>query len=351
MNPAAEGTSVETGDRLSPVSPPPPRAATLWWLAPFLLAAIEVGSFFTTQERVVDEDDWNIAGGFVREGIQPERDVAVTAPRWADPLLRRTLGDNIDVSAAGRSDLAAYERVWALTIRGHDPMERLGSRTPTVDRWFGRVRVRRWDLGPSPVRFDFVEHIQDADVQLVMNGVGRPCPWRRTGFPYGGGVLQGPMTPAERFVCPSHPWLWVARTVLEDLDLQTRECIWQHPQGSDPVRTTFRNVPLGERLVFYGGIYHGHEHSMTGGPVYADIAVNGRRRGRFVHQDGNGWSRLDVETRALEDAARHPDARGEISVEVTAPVPHLRTFCWAATIRSGPRAETRLARASPGATP
>ena len=324
-----------TAERVS--SAARPKALSVWWLFPFILAVVEVGSFATTQSRVVSGDDWKRAGEFVRESFDSERDVAIVAPDWARPLALNALAEAASVAGAGRSDLAGYERVWALTSRGHDPSGLDVRRRPAVEHWFGRVRLRRWDLGASTVRYEFIEHIREAEVHLVQGGLERECPWRRTGFPYGGGVLQGPMVPGERFVCPSHPWLWVGRTVQEDLELQTRECIWQHPQGNEPVRATFRDVPLGERLVFYGGIYHGHEHAKEGGPIYADIRVDGRSLARFTHEDGNGWGRLEVETRPPEEAQKEPNAIGVVTVDVTAPIPHLRTFCWTATIRSGSR--------------
>jgi hypothetical protein len=57
----------------------------------------------------------------------------------------------------------------------------------------------------------------------------------------------------------------------------------------------------------------------------------------MIHRDGDGWKRMEVETRPRADVRAQPDRRGEVVVEVTAPAPHLRTFCWAATTRAGRR--------------
>ena len=97
--------------------------------------------------------------------------------------------------------------------------------------------------------YDFVEDIENAEVELVVTDGSKPCSWM-SAPPAPGGLGHGPMTPTERFVCdPQRPWLWVGATVLQDLELQPRRCIWQHPAGADPVRVTFSDVPLGERLV------------------------------------------------------------------------------------------------------
>jgi hypothetical protein len=248
--------------------------------------------------------------------------------------LRARLGDAMTFAQAAPSDLASFERLWALSIRGHDP-EEAPEAEPAVTRRFGRVLVRRWDLGPSPVLYDFVGNVRGAEVAMVQGGREVPCAWRRMGA-QGGALGAGAMWPAERFQCdPSRGWLFVAPTVTEDLDLRPRHCIWQHPPGLEPVRATFRDVPLGERLVFHGGLYYEHERKLEGGPIHAVVRVDGEEVGRMVHRDGDGWKRMEVATRSVEDVRARPDRLGEVTVEVSAPDPRFRTFCWSATTRTG----------------
>ena len=304
-----------------------------WWLLIVLLAGVETVGHFVIRARVADESDWEAAASFVRAEDR-DGDLIAAAPSWSDPVLREHLGDRISLAEAGRSDLAPFERIWVLSIRGHD--HPAAPRTdPAVDRSFGGVRVRRWDLGESPVLYEFAEHVREAEVELVQNGVEVPCRWVPHGRASGGGLGAGAMTPAERHVCdPARPWLWVGETVTEDLDLTPRHCVWQHPAGQEPVRATFRDVPLGDRLIFYGGIYYEHERMREHGPIAVRVLVNGMEVGRMTHRDGDGWKKIEVDPRA---ALGEDGARGDVSVEVTAPDPHLRTFCWSATTREGPR--------------
>src|SRR5690606_40169363 len=112
-----------------------------------------------------------------------------------------------DVAQAGRSDLAGFERLWALSIRGRRPAE-APDRVADDDRLFGAVRVRRWDLGPSSVRYDFVDHVRQADVTLGEGPDATPCRWMRAG-PRGGGLGAGAFWPSERFVCDvGRGFLW-----------------------------------------------------------------------------------------------------------------------------------------------
>jgi len=317
------------------------------WLALVVLLVVPAGELVAhalVRSRVVGVQDWTAA----TQAVAPELragDAVVSSPGWTDPLLRQTLGDRIPRAIAGRSDLAPFERLWALSIRDADPPEAPGS-PPALDRRVGPIRIRRWDLGPSPVRANLIDRLPTARVSVGEDGVGNvggappssPCPWRRRGQGRGGGLGAGPFTPAERFECdPRRPWLWVGETVVEDLDLAPRRCIWQHPDGTRPVTTIFPDLPLGDRIVLYAGLYYEHERDREGGPVVVEVAVDGAPVGRLVHRDGDGWKRLEALTRAPAEAEADPDARGTVSVSVTAENPRFRSLCWAATTRAGRR--------------
>jgi hypothetical protein len=277
-------------------------------------------------------DDWKRAAAFVRKNYRA-RDAISAAPEWADPTLRWVLGDRISLRDAGRSDLATFERLWALSLRGKRPAD-APARRPDLEREFGRVQVSRWDLGQSSVLVDLVENLEHARVSQLKGGREQACPFRRGNPGGGGGLGKGVVPPADRFVCDAHKrWLFVAPVVLEDLELRPRRCVWQHPRGPDPVRIRFNNVPLGQQLVLYGGLYYEHERRLQGAPVTAEVFVRGRSAGRMVHRDGEGWKRIVIPLHAV-------GSRGEVRIEVSTPRPARRGFCWAATVR-GPEERQR----------
>jgi hypothetical protein len=109
-----------------------------------------------------------------------------------------------------------------------------------------------------------------------------------------------------------------------------RYCVWQHPAGTEPIRASFADVPLGERLVLYGGLYYEHKRNLEHGPVSVAVRVDGEEIGRMTHADGDGWKRMEAST---QRAGRPRRERGTVTIEVTAPNPHLRSLCWAATTR------------------
>lgn len=320
-----------------PREPDAPRARrvrrALWLVLP-LVALAELVGYQVIVARVPAEADWDTAAAAVRAELT-ETDRVVSAPYWTDPLLREHLGDQMGFEMAAPSDSAPYDRLFELSIRGH-LSDAAPPRPADAEERYGRVTVRRWDLGPSTVRYNFVQSIQGAVVEHMVDGAARPCTWRRAGMSRHTGLAQGHIIPDERFVCgPGIPW--VGATVMENLDYRPHYCIYQHPKGPDPMRATFRNVPLGDRVVIYGGLYNRHEREGTGAPITARVRVDGESVGALVHRDLEGWASAVIPTRSAEAAAADPDARGDITVEVFAPNAGYRSFCWTGTVRSGER--------------
>lgn len=317
--------------------PPEHRSAVArwWWVALLVLPVVEVAGSLGVRAGVAEDADWAAAAEVVRAEHR-EGDVVTVAPAWADPVLRLHLGDLIGLEGAGRADLARYERLWVLSIRGHDAPDQ-PSASPELEREVGPITVRRWSLGDSPVLYDFVDRVESARVSFTEGGRTEPCPLRR-GAPRGGsGLFQPPMAPSARFVCdPRREWLWVGPTVMEDLHLRPRRCIWQHPIGPEPVEITFEDVPLGTHLVLYGGLYYIHERAHHGGVTRVSVRVDGDLVGHMDHHDGDGYKRTVIVTRP--PGADGPST-GTVSIATTADNPYHRSMCWSATTRRGPRAE------------
>jgi hypothetical protein len=299
------------------------RAFVLPWLALLCFAVLELSAHAWTRAEVPVQAEYEAAAAFVRAHMQA-RDLIVAAPGWIDPIVRQVLGDRIDLAMAGRSDSAAYERLWALSIRGARPAEAHAA-APELEQRFGRVRVLRYALGPSPVLYDFAEHVPQAEVSAIDRGQAQPCAWRAFPPPRGGGLGLGVLPPVQRFACDGRQASFVAPVVMEDLENTPRRCVMQPPLGSEPLRVSFRDVPLGRRIVLYAGLYYEHERMREGTEVQLRVSIDGREVGHMRHADGDGWKRMDIAT---------APGRGTVAVEVTTREPNRRMFCWAATTRS-----------------
>jgi hypothetical protein len=155
---------------------PAPRWASPWWLLFLGLAIAEVVALGVREHRVPSEGDWAGAAEFVRAKLSP-KDAITVAPDWADPLLRLYLGDRITTKIAGRSDLAAFDRLWVLSIRGKNASD-APHRPPDFAQAFGRVRVERFDFEPSKVLLDLADAINSARVEMRTAGVDEVCALR-----------------------------------------------------------------------------------------------------------------------------------------------------------------------------
>jgi hypothetical protein len=313
-------------------------AAWVWVLIAGL-AGFELVAHPLIHAATPSDESWEEASAFVRARFQPS-DRIVAAPSWVDPIVRSHLGDLLSLRMAAPSDLAGIDRVWEIGIRGATTH----AEPPILEEEFDGVRVRMWLMSTDEVRYDFVEEVEHAKVELVRAGGSQDCPWV-SARPSRGGLGHGPMAPPERFVCdPQRPWLWVGATVLQDLELQPRRCVWQHPAGKDPVRVTFPDVPLGERLVVRGGIDYNNERRRSHSPVTLRIWVDDRLAGELVHHDGDGWSGIDIDTVELGLE------RADVRFETTATDPKARLFCWSASAQAARSLESAAPERRHGAS-
>ena len=297
-----------------------PGLAAWVWVPIAALAVFELVAHPIIGAAIPSEASWEAAAAFVRARYQPSDRIAA-APGWVDPIVRKQLGDLLSPRMAAPPDDAGIDRLWELSIRG----ARSRDEPPQLEEEFDGVHVRMWSLLADELMYDFAEEISGAKVELVGTDRAKTCPWV-TARQMPGGLERGPMTPNERFVCDlRRPWLWVGATVLADLDLRPRRCVWQHPAGPNPVRVTFTEVPLGDRLLIRGGIDYQMERGRDHAPVTLRVWINDRMAAELVHRDGDGWAGLEIDTSAL------PAEPATVRFETTADDPKSRLFCWSAS--------------------
>lgn len=292
----------------------------------FLVSASAVGELAANAHitsEVARRDDWMDALAFVRSEWQPI-DVVTSAPRWTDPLLREAAHSLIDRNMAGRSDNHRYARLWALSIRGALSDE-APEGMPEFERDFGEVHLARYALPAPSLQYDFIDHIEEARVVRMDGANAIPCNFTPSfGNNISGGLQAGPLEGPRHQCDPARPWLWVGATTTMDYELRGRRCIWNHPEGSNAIISTYENVLLGETVSLYGGLWWEQERTLDRGDVELVVRVDGEEIGRMRHHDGDGWKHMEA---SIPEARR--GSRGSIAIEVTSTAPDWRTFCWA----------------------
>jgi hypothetical protein len=328
---------VAASSRLSPA----PKWASARWLALIGIALAELAALWVRQRNVPELDDYAAAAAIVRKDWR-SNDAVVIAPEWADPMLRLVLGDRMGLKLAGRADLASFERLWVLSLRGARAPE-APPRPPDFSKLERGIVVERYDFAPSPVQLDLVDALPSASVEFQQGEQQIPCAYmERFSGAQRGGLGAGPAAPRQRFACegPSGS-SFVGVTVIEDLALKPRRCVLTPPRTNEPVSITYKDVHLGSELVIYAGLYYEDERSEVGAPVTLRVLVNGQERARFVHEDGDGMKRYELGTQAtpFQAGQARPPARGDLRLEVSAPDAIHRSFCWAGSIRDARRRE------------
>lgn len=222
-------------------------------------------------------------------------DKVIVAPRWAEPLVRRALGDELmPLRDVAEQDLRFYEGVIEISILGQRSPDVLGFRE--VDRrQVGRFELRRL-VNPSPLRkrFDFVSELSPTRVDVRGTNPPVSCPWNERATPMSGGLGGNPTFPAKRFECPGSPFLNVSVTVIADEEFRARRCIWAHPLRDGELSIRYERVPLGSVIAGRSGMYWMIERARAGAPVTMRIRVDGHEVGTVVHTDGQGFAPFEV---------------------------------------------------------
>ena len=275
-------------------------------LAVALLATWETAQALIAPGRAPTNADWTAAAAEVRSGMRAG-DLVVTAPGWADPLLRMHLGDVITIPMAARMDDARYGRVWELAADGDQAAEARGK--VIRERRFGALSVRLLERPAAAVTFDFLEHWTDASVSRwdPAARVASPCPWQ-----------------ADRFTCPGGG---AVHRELVEVDTRIRRALLAPPVAGAIVSMEFPTVLLGRELVVAAGLHDVWARKYATGTVNVEVWIEGQPVHSFTVGNRSGWSLQRVDT-SSRDGRTLP-----VRIQISSPQPNLRNLAFAAEAR------------------
>ena len=311
-----------------------------------LFAALgEVGLHAHSATRAPQFDDYEVLVDAVDElrlGAEP----IIVAPAWAEPIVRKTLGDaRMPLAHVAAPSAHVAPAVVEISLLGERSEAYAAWRVAEERRVADFVLRRLEDNAHRPVQFDFVDAIEIArDVEVFTRaGSARvptphtivprgqlesgsvPCQYTQTGRGAAGGLGGHPTFPRARFQCRGGAYFFAGVTVIADQDFRPRRCIWSHPPARGELVMRFHDVPLGTHLVGHAGIHWMTERVRRGAPVELMARVDGHEIGRWIHADGDGWARFEM---PIDTATG--GTRGRVELTVSAPDPQHRHFCFAA---------------------
>jgi hypothetical protein len=289
-------------------APVAPRFALVVAAAIAVLAVVEAGVALVAPSRAPTEADWVAAEREIRSGFRAG-DLIVTAPAWADPLMRLHLGDLVPRDVAARFDDARFGRVWEVAQRGARASEAARG-TVALERRFGALTLRRVERAPAVLVYDFLERWTDARVTRVPDG--RPevsCPWA-----------------VDRFQCPDISFNFVRLQTVE-VDTTLHRGLLAQPVGDATVVIDYPAVPLGRELVVATGLHDVWMRKAGQGEVHLRVVVAGTPTAAIVTTNDSGWQLTRVDT------AAHAGRVVDVRFEITSPAPYQRHFVVAAEAR------------------
>lgn len=259
-----------------------------------LLGVGELAAHLYFAARPPDAAQWAALAPAVA-AFRHSGELVVVAPRWADPLARAALGDEVfPLRDVARPDTTRYATAVELSILGESSGELAGWREAQRSQ-VGPFLLRRLDNPrPAHVVYDFADHLAPPSVTVRGTEPAVDCPWNPRARVASGGLGGHPTFPPARFECPGGPFFNVGVTVIADQDFLPRRCIWSHPLARGEIVTRFADVPLGSVVRGHGGMYWIVEREEKGAPVKLTVRVDGDTVGAVVHRDGDGWSAFEL---------------------------------------------------------
>ena len=164
--------------------------------------------------------------------------------------------------------------------------------TPAMT-WEGEGRAPDVD----GVRYDFLESLADAEVEILAGAASEVCPWR-----------------LDRFVCRPRDWFHVTSRPERIEGYSTRRCISAHALDEGPLRVAFPRVPLGDAIVGYYGVAESGKKGKNR-RVDLDVRVDGELllAGRSRRDAVTHWFQAPLSQLEAVDA----DGDGEVAVSFT----------------------------------
>jgi len=300
-----------------------------WWFIVPVVALLEFGAHLWISARAPGPTEWAAIAAPVRQLAKPGA-VVVVAPRWAEPLARHVLGDELwPVADLARADDRGVRQVVEISLFGaSDP----STATWPVEHQLSEGAFRftsRKNPHYEPASFSLVDAVSRAEPNVFrsVGGVRHPCTWRQNLAPSTGGLHGHVAFPRERYLCGKRLDEFVGVTLIDDERFEPRQCVWVHTPPLGEQWLSLENVPFGRRLDLFAGSSYFLMRDGTSAPVTIELFVDGSQAGKVVYRDRDGWSRFAFET------PKFAGQRGRLEFKISSQHTGGRALCFVAETR------------------
>lgn len=304
------------------------RGSTLWFIVP-VVALSELVAHLWISVRAPNPSEWAAIAGPVRRLATPGS-ALVVAPRWAEPLARHVLGDELwPIADLARPNDSGVRQVVEISL--------FGATDPATATW---PVERQLSQGPfhftsrknphyEPAQFSLVDAVRRAEANVFrrVDGARYPCTWRQNLAPSTGGLHGHVAFPRERYMCGRGQDEFVGVTLIDDDRYEPRQCVWVQAPREGEQWLSIDDAPFGRKLDLYAGSSYFLMRDGTSAPVTIEAFVDGSPAGKAVYHDPDGWSHFAFGT------PKSAGQRGRLELKISSQQAGGRSVCLAAETR------------------
>lgn len=305
------------------------RGSRLWFVVP-LAALLELGGQLWISARAPEPADWAAIIAPVKQLAGPGT-ALVVAPRWAEPLARHVLGDELwPTTDLGHMDERGVPEVLEISLPGAtDPAAADWPIERQLSQGAFRFTLRK-NPDFEPALFSLVDAVTRAEARVFRRVDGRSavCPSRQNLAARTGGLHGHVAFPSTRYLCGRGLDEFVGVTLIDDQQFDPRRCVWIHAPPGGEQWLSLDDVPLGRRLEGYAGSSYFLMREAIEAPLRLEVFMDGALVGKIEYRDSAGWSRFAF------SGPKSAGQRGRLEFKVSLPTSSKgRALCLAAETR------------------
>jgi|GEM_PF-2892986 len=267
-------------------------------------------SVITPTPESVSDAQWDEVEKIITENNKNEA-LIIVHPAWEDSGLKHFKDYYIVLGQPNNGIHEYYQEVWVVLTHDSPEPDYLDKLKINFRKSMDDIELLRYvDIDAEHILYDFYYNIEKGKTQLISRKESRDCTYKD-----------------EKWVCPIRDWNYLGKRSVQ-IGKKWQHAIWMHPLKNWTTSSTFKDVPMGKRLVGEYALADKAAELKDGAPVDFVIKINGVEKARLKTKRTYGWHNFEIDTSKIDGK------REDVTFEVTAKKDGLRHFCFMARTRN-----------------
>lgn len=259
--------------------------------------------------KPVSDSEWSEAEKVIHNKANDDS-IVIVHPAWEDGALKHFKKNFLILGKPNNGIQEFSQQVWVILSHGAKRPDYLPNLKIDFEKQLDEIEILRYvDADAEHILYDFFYKIPEAEVKLYSKDQTRDCKWKD-----------------EKWVCPIRDWNYLGKRSVQ-IGKKWQYAIWMHPIKNWTTSATYKNVPMGKRLVGEYALSDQAAELKTGTPVDFVIKINGVEKARMKTERTYGWHTFELDTSYLNGQ------NASVSFEVSTINDGLRHFSFMARTR------------------